>query len=324
MKRLVLFIFISVLSESAFSDCATADMSLLGFTPSVVDFTVGSTVTVDYQTSHDPFTGTDNCYYFAYMDYGAASSWTTRYLTHTTSGATIPFNVYSLASTTNPSRVRLTGDASSNTHVIAGPPDVFTPSGSTVTNTNTFYAKIGTLPAVLAPGIYTESLIFRVAARLTNPLSSDWGAWPVVLSRGVQFMYQVEKELSLSIVATGGIFDPLSTAKLMSFGELESFEVRSADVIIKTNVGYRLKASSSNEGAMEHSSGASIAYVLRASGSPVNLIGSSSSPVLISSSASNSPPLGFTVPIEIEVGTVTGNEPGGEYADTLSLSIEAF
>ncbi len=324
MKKFILFLFVSVVSQSALSDCLTADMSLIGFTPSVVDFTVGSTVTLDYQTSHDPFTGTENCYYFAYMDYGAASSWTTRYLTHTTSGATIPFNVYSLASTVDASRIRLTGDAAANMHVVYAAPLRFSPSGSTVTNTNTFYAKIGTLPAVLAPGIYTESLIFRVAARLTNPPASDWATWPVVLSRGVQFMYQVEKELSLSIVASGGVFDPLATAKLMSFGEIESSELRTVDVIIKTNVGYRLKVSSTNEGSMEHSSGASIPYILRASGSVVNLIGSSASPVLISSSAANSPPLGFTVPVEIEVGIVTGSEPGGEYTDTISLSIEAF
>ncbi len=74
MRKIIIFLFISVISKSALSDCLTADMSLIGFTPSVIDFTVGSTVTLDYQTSHDPFTGTENCHYFAYMDYGAASS----------------------------------------------------------------------------------------------------------------------------------------------------------------------------------------------------------------------------------------------------------
>ena len=323
MKKIILFLLVGFISRSAFSDCTAGDMSLLGFTPSVVDFTVGSTVTMDYQTSHGPFTGAAHCYYFAYMDYGGASSWTTRYLTHITSGATIPFNVYSLASVASGSIVRLVGDVSSNIQVVYNTPERFSPSASTVTNTNTFYAKLGTLPAVLAPGIYTESLIFRVTARLSSPPSSDWGAWPVVLSRGVQFVYQVEKDLSLSLVASGGVFDPFSTAKLMSFGELDSFEMRTAD-IIQTNVGYRLKVSSVNDGTMKHSSSIAIPYTMRASGVAVNLVGSSISPVQVSSSVLNSPSLGFVIPLEIEVGAVTGTEPGGEYSDVISFSIEAF
>lgn len=323
-SKIILIVFLSLSAAEALADCTPADMIFLGFTPSVIDFTTASTVTVNYQISHVPFSGVARCYYFGFMDYGSGSSWTTRYLTHSTSGATIPFNVHSDVAMTNVSRVRLAGDATQNQHVVYTSPLFFNPSGSSVTNTNIFHAKLGTLPGVLAPGLYTESLIFRVAARLTSPPLGDWVTWPVSLSRAVQFVYKVEKELSLSLVATGGVFDPLSTAKVMSFGELEAFEIRTADVIVKTNVGYRLKVSSVNDGQMIHSSGASVPYTLKASGSLINLIGSSSSPVVVSASAANSPPLGFLVPMELGVGAVTGNELGGEYSDILSLSIEAF
>lgn len=322
--KFIYFFILTLCTVNAYADCTAADMSLQGFVPSVVDFTSASTITVDFQTSHAPFTGAARCYYFGYLDYGGAASWTTRYMTNTTTGTTIPFNVYSRPSTINNSRVRIPSDANANRHVIYQAPRFFNPSASTVTNTNSFYAKLGTLPAVLEPGIYTEALVFRVAARLSSPPAGDWPVWPIPLSRAIQFMYQVEKELSLSIVASGGVFDPLSTAKLMSFGELETGEVRSADIIVQTNVGYRLKASSVNDGELKHSSGAGIDYSLRVLGANVSLVGSSTSPVQVSASSSNSPALGFIVPLEVEIGAVTGNEPGGDYSDVLSISIEAF
>ncbi len=325
-KHIVISILsISFFVQGALADCTPADMSFLGFTPTIIDFSTATSINVNYQISHGPFTGAQRCYYFAFTDYGAAANWTTRYLTHSTTGTTIPFNVYSRSTFGNGARIRLPVDATQNRHVVYTSPRFFNPSGSAVTNTNVLYARMGALPVVLEPGLYTESLIFRVAARLTNPPAGDWAIWPVVLSRAVQFVYRVEKELSLSIVATGDVFDPFSTAKLMSFGELDPAETRVADVIVKTNVGYRLKASSRNDGFLKHlASGGTIAYIFRAAGLPVNLVGSSSSPVVISSSVSNSPPVGFLIPVEVEIGAVTGTELEGEYIDVLSLSIEAF
>jgi hypothetical protein len=325
MNKNILVMFSTMLfSLNLWADCTSSDMSLLGFVPSVIDFNTSNSVTTDFQVSHSAFTGVERCYFFGFVDYGSALNWSTRYLTHTTSGTTIPFNVYSSGTFTNNSRVRLASDAANNRHVMYESPLFFNPSGTTQTLTRSFYSLLGALPTNLPPGLYTESLIFRVGARLTNPPFSDYVTFPFVLSRAVQFIYNVDKELSLSLVATGGVFDPFSTSRLLSFGELESGESRTADIIIKTNVGYRLRASSQNNGRMQHSSGAIVNYNLLVSGAVVNLAGSAGSPALISSNASNSPALGFTLPLQVEVGSLTGAEPGGDYTDSIRFTIEAF
>lgn len=322
-----LFLILTVAAWLPFkshADCLSTDMALVGFIPSIVDFNSANAVTSDFQISHEPFTGTERCYFFAFVDYGSAVNWSNRYLTHAASGTTIPFNVYSSGTFANNSRVRLASDASVDQHVMFEAPQFFAPSGTAQTLTKSFYSLLGSLPTNLPPGLYTESLIFRVAARLTSPPSSDYLSFPVVLSRAIQFVYQVNKELSFSLVATGGVFDPFSTSRLLSFGELESGESRTADAIIQTNVGYRLLASSANDGQMRHSSGVGIGYSLRVSGTPVSLAGSSGAPVLVSSNPSNSPALGFVLPLEVTVGTLTGAEPGGDYTDSVNFTIEAF
>lgn len=324
-KKTVLAIFLNLFFCSVtYADCLSSDMSLLGFVPSVIDFNSSSSVTTDFQVSHSAFTGVERCYFFGFVDYGSALNWSNRYLTHTSSGATIPFNVYSSGTFTNNSRVRLAADAASNRHVMFEAPLFFNPSGTTQTLTRSFFSLLGALPTNLPPGLYTESLIFRVAARLTNPPASDYVSFPIVLSRAVQFIYNVDKELSFSLVATGGVFDPFSTSRLLSFGELESGESRTADIIIRTNVGYRLRASSLNNGKMQHASGTDVDYSLRILGSVVNLAGSSGSPILASSNPSNSPALGFILPLEVQVGSLTGAEPGGDYTDSIRFTIEAF
>ena len=299
-------------------------MSLVGFVPSVVDFTSSTSVTTDFQVSHAAFVGVEPCFFFGFVDYGSANNWATRYLTHTTSSARIPFNVFSVASFANDARVRLPEDASNDNHVMFEAPRFFTPSGFTQTLTRSFYNQLGALPANLPPGLYTESLIFRAASRLTNPPVSDYIAFPTVLSRAIQFIYIVEKELSFSLVASGGVFDPFSTSRLMSFGDLETGEARTADIIIRTNVGYRLRAASSNDGKLSHSSGSTVSYTLRVSGSEVSLLGSSGAPAVVSSNPASSPSLGFVLPLEVEIGNITGAEPGGDYTDSIRFTIEAF
>jgi len=325
MKFFILNLSLSLaLCSVTWADCLSSDMSLIGFIPSVIDFNTSASVTTDFQVSHAAFTGVERCYFFGFVDYGSALNWSTRYLTHTTSGATIPFNVYSSGTFTNNSRVRLASDAANDSHVMFESPLFFNPAGTTQTLSRSFYNLLGTLPTNLPPGLYTESLIFRIGARLTNPPAGDYATFPTVLSRAVQFIYEVEKELSFSLVATGGVFDPFSTSRLLSFGELESGESRTADIIIKTNVGYRLQASSENNGRMQHSSGATVDYSLSVSGTNVSLAGSSGTPVLISSNSTSSPTLGFVLPLVVEVGSLTGAEPGGDYTDSVRFTIEAF
>lgn len=301
-------------------------MSFLGFLPSVVTLEPGVVTAVDYQISHAGFIGTDPCYYFAFIDYGGANTWLSRNLRHLTSPDLIGFNVYSSPSAFAGTEIRLATDATSNQHVLYNAPQFFPVSGSSQVNTNQMYVLMPTVGPGLAPGIYSESLIFRVAARPINPPAGDWSIWPVVLSRAVQVRYQIAKDLYFSLVASGDVFDSNSTSMLMTFGDMRQVSTRQADVIIQTNVGYKLYVSSKNNGKLIHnqSPAHSVSYIFTLAGTDFNLAGSLSLPLLVSQNANPSTPFGYILPLQIELQAITGSEAGGDYSDQINFYIEAF
>lgn len=319
------YILMLVFSIDAFADCRAQDINLLNFTPSVINFNTNTQTTVTYSISHAPFyEGVRRCFFFGTADYGTANTWTARSLKRIGGGATIPYNVYSNSNYANNRILRVPSDASSQQHVVYYRP-FFRRANTTVTLTKEFFAQLGTVPVGIAPGTYTDSLVFSIYADTFRLDPADFIYWPLVAVRAIQFIYTVPKELDLAIVSSGQTFDLSATAMMMSFGELESGEARVASVLVKTNVGYRLFASSSNQGNLRHiSSAAQVPYTLLVSGAPVSLVGSNNSPVELSSSATSSSTAGFEIPIEVQIGTLTGSEEGGDYSDLLYLSIEAF
>lgn len=310
----------------SFCDCLPSDMSIANVSPGVVDFRQTNQVSVSFQVFHAAFTGTQDCYYFGEFDYGIGLSFASRNLTNvSSSSSTIPFNVYSNAVIDPNNVVRLAQDASIDSHVVYSLPP-FTPSGSPQFQTRTFVAELGAVPVNAPPGLYTESLVLGLRARLTNPPAGDYSSFNITASRGIQFIYEIPRLLNISIVNSGGAFDATSTGRLMSFDRLTAGESSTASIVIETNVGYRLLASSQNDGVLVHTNApaSTISYDFLASGAPVGLLGSSATPVVVSTSASSSPAAGFDIPIEVRIGSLTGAELGGTYRDSISFNIEAF
>ncbi len=159
----------------------------------------------------------------------------------------------------------------------------------------------------------------------SNRSLSGLYSWPLAVTRPIQFIFRIKKKLDVSIVANGGVFDPLATAKVMNFGDLVALETQTADVLVNSNVGYRLSFSSRNEGRLKHSEfSVFVPYTLSVSGAQVNLVSSNSNPVVVSSAPGMSPPGGFVVPLNIQIGNLSGGETGGTYTDVVQLNIEAF
>lgn len=326
MKTSRFFIFMFLLySSGALSDCLPADMSITGVSPGVIDFRQTNQVNVTYQIFHAGFTGAQDCYFFNDFDYGTSASFVSRNLVNVSSvSSTIPFNVYSSSLIDPNNIVRLAEDASIDNHVIFSLPP-FTPSPTPQSQTRNFIAELGSVPVNSPPGLYTESLVFRLRARLTSPPASDYSSFPITATRAIQFIYEIPRTLNISLVSSGGSFDPTATGRLMSFDILTAGEASVASLFVETNVGYRLFASSQNNGLLSHTTASStVPYEFRVNGGAVSLLGSSTLPVLISSDAASSPAGGFQVPLEIVIGTMTGAELGGTYRDAISLNIEAF
>lgn len=316
--------FFLILTFKAYADCGNNDFSVSSVFPTIVDFTDTNQVSVNFTITLQPFTGgnTRDCFFYSYFNYGFyGTSFTNRNLRHETTSDTITFNVYSDSSYTTNSIIRLDSEASSDSHVILNPP-YFPYSGTVQSLTKTFFAQLDAVPINSPAGVYSELLTLNIASR--RRLNNFYN-WALRTTRPIQFIYRIDKTLDISLSSSGGVFDPLATARLMNFGELDSFETQTAEVLINTNVGYRLSLSSQNNGSLRHSDFPdTVAYVFSVSGAPVSLAGSSTNPVVVSSSPGISPPGGFSVPLSVQIGSLTGGEPGGQYSDIVQFNIEAF
>lgn len=327
MKSLILKIFLlkAIFVSFSYADCDPGNISILSLSPSVIDFRLSNQVITTFQITHQPFTGSNNCYYFNDLSYGAAASFLNRELNNiTTAGNTINFNTYSALPVNNNTIIRLAEEATQNSHVIYQNTP-FSPSASTQVQSRTFISELGTIPVNSPPGIYTESLIFRLRSRDSFPPAGDYSSFQVSDTRAVQLIYEIPKVLDISLVNSGDSFDENQTSKLMSFTNLQTGNSMTASVIIQTNVGYRLILSSTNDGLMQHNStSATIPYTMTVSGSIINLGSSSTIPVEVSSQAGSSPSAGFTIPLNVTIGTIVGNEIGGRYSDIIAMTIQAF
>lgn len=307
----------------ASADCNRGDLQITNINPFVVDFTATSSQNINFQVTHPPFTGSVDCEYLGVINYGIASSYPNRVLTESLSGDTISFNTYKNAPASAANIIRDQFDATTTDHYIYFP--IFSPSGSSQTNSHTFLAQVGSIPSSISPGIYTEALVLKIVARPTSSPSGSFYDWPVVAETALQFQYSKERILNVAIVNTGASHNSFDQSQLMNFGKLSTGKSLSADITIETNVGYRLFLSSANDGQLIHeSSSLSIPYEMTLSGSTINLTGSSSTPVVASSNANPSPPGSYRLPLTITVGTMSGTELGGLYSDIITTTIEAF
>jgi spore coat protein U-like protein len=142
--------------------------------------------------------------------------------------------------------------------------------------------------------------------------------------REITLSFIVAKFTSISLVDSGGLYDPAQTSKTLDFGELTTGEELGFDIRIVSNSGYRLKISSSNNGSLKLANSldtaGNITYQFYANGSLIGLDHSGSSPVTIASGGGVTSPQGAQVPIRVVIGNVDSTKLPGSYQDYLTLT----
>ena len=321
-KLVFLNIIFLIMSLEVFADCKRADIQITNANPFLVNFNIAQTQPVSLTITHAPFTGSRRCVYAVVFNYGRANNFSNRRLENFSLDL-LSFNVHKNLPVSNANILRDQIDVTNNNQILITP--YFNPSGSTQSQIKTFYAQLPSIPINLNPGVYLDSLIAKVVARPVDDSTSGVQTWPVVAERALSFIYQKPAILDLSIVDTGQSFDSFDKSQLMSFGKLATGLTQSADVMIDTNVGYRLYLSSTNDGVLSHRIATdTIPYTMTLNGNLVNLAGSSLSPVNVINQPLTSPAGGYRLPIIVTVGTMTNTEQGGSYFDTLIFRAEAF
>lgn len=322
-RRMAFFAMVSLfMVRLSYADCTRSDIQIAGLNPSLVNFNSNLNQTINIDINHGPFADTRTCVYAVVIDYGRGTNYGDRRMANFMSDILL-FNVHKDFPATSSNIIRNQQDVTSNSQVLITP--YFNPQPTSQTHTKTFVATVPSVPTNLNPGTYLESLVIKVVARPTDDTTSGIISWPTVAETAIGFVYIKPAILEISIVDSGQPINNMDKSQLMSFGKLTPGLTQSADVMIDTNVGYRLFVSSINQGEMAHQTSTDrIPYVLNFNGSDINLVGSDSVPVNLVNNPTPSPAGGYRHPVTVTIGAMTQNEQAGVYSDTVIFRVEAF
>ncbi|WP_372652671.1 spore coat protein U domain-containing protein [Halobacteriovorax sp.] len=159
---------------------------------------------------------------------------------------------------------------------------------------------------VLQNGLYTDTTQIQVYPRGNN---SGGG------SRNLTTNLNVQSDINISLVGRGGQYDENQTSYSLDFGTMSAGKVRSFDLIVKSNTGYRINVSSEYDGSLAHNdqSNYKVGYNFGVNGSDMSLVGSKSSPKQIYSSNSASQN-GQVIEVDITLLNTSG-KLSGSYTD---------
>ena len=315
MKILIFFLLASFYALP----CTRGNVTIGGFNPPSVDFTNTATETISFNVTHAA--PTTDCIVLVVAEYGNASTWTDRFM-QITAVDTIDFNIHKQLPTAADNIIRDQADLTSTNQLIF--PPIFSAGAGSTTNSVSYVAELGAIPPAATPGLYTEAIVLKLLAE-PLPISQPVQNWDIIHERALSYNYYIAPAINVVIVNTGAAYDQFSKGYMMNFGELQSGESQAADVLIQTNVGYRLSVSSLNDGNMVNlnSPANTVGYSFTANGTPINLAGSSGSPVNISNDPNPHVGDGFRIPITTTVDALT-NPLSGAYQDTITFIVEAF
>lgn len=134
---------------------------------------------------------------------------------------------------------------------------------------------------------------------------------------------QTQASMNLSIVPEGANYNGSSTSATLDFGTLTQNEELGADLIVKSNIGYRVRVGSNQNGNLKHSNqNVYIPYQFRFAGSIVNLNGTNGNPTSVVTVPGGSAASGDRYNMRIRIGNPQG-KPFGNYSDFITVSIQS-
>lgn len=301
------FILISALSFSVSADECT-NMQLQP-TNTVYNFTSGYTVNPSVVVKAN--TNPGGCNFFLTVSYGGGGSFANRRLFF--AGNPWPVRITKDSAGTN--HLKTLAQATSNNDIVPGVLPAF--SGSDTQVTVNFWAELLNVYASRPAGYYADSFVVSLykGTLASNSLQGTFN-----LTLGVNAV----KTVDISIVPTGGSFNLADTTEVLNFGQLLQGTTRSADVILKYNAGYILKASSLNNSRLKHATlNSYVPYTITFAGSTVNLTNSAVTPVTINQGTGTSPANGTIYNTVVTIGNFPSNQSNGSYADTITLTVQS-
>lgn len=140
-----------------------------------------------------------------------------------------------------------------------------------------------------------------------------------------QLVINVQKRVNvaLSIVPEGANFTHGSSQAVLDFGRMTTGKELGADLIIKSNIGYRIQMSSQNDGQLKHvTKNEYIPYTFFFSGNSRSLSGTSSNPISLTHKNYSSIAAGDRYNMRFRVGNIS-NKPFGQYSDNITITVQS-
>lgn len=248
----------------------------------------------------------DACDYFIAISKGQSSNWDREVYN---GNFTIPFNTYSNNGYSD--ILKDIPEITSPEETIIGS---FSDKGKTKDKAD-YYVSLRTLSGNEPPGIYQDNLILKIYKGTYN------GSYTLENSTSVTYQYLVNSTASLSLVNLGAPHDPNAGPRNVNFGTLTSGKIHNFDMTVMSNNDYDVYFSSLNDGRIKHlSTNSFVDYTLIMNGGPINLQGSSTTPVLAVSGIAPTPPGGNRYNGQITIGII-GNQIAGIHNDVVTVTL---
>jgi spore coat protein U-like protein len=173
--------------------------------------------------------------------------------------------------------------------------------------------SLATTPLLAAAGIYTDNIVVN-AYEGNDP--SIYVA-PADASASFNLAMTIEKQINLSFVDLGGIFQENTTTKSIDFGRLVPNQVSRFNMALRTNAGFSVTVVSTNNGRFKHNiQNSYVPYEMFVNNVLVDVTGVV--PVVTGSGQTSLS--GLVYPIKVVVGTVGTLALAGNYSDTLTVT----
>lgn len=257
------------------------------------------------------------CDFWVGITKGGAASAATRRMT--TGTAQLPYQVYKTNALVNILKDSSDAPITTADEVITGG----FPAGTNLTQVLQYFFDIpssGSMsPTIAKSGSYTDTYTLNVyeGSDPTVP-----GPVPVT-SAVVIVTTTVSKIIKLSLVPQGGIFDDASLNRNISFGVLSPGQSSSFDARVRTNAGFVLSFSSTNNGKMKPPAiptSAGVPYSFYVNGGLLDMSNSAAVPVTIPAIPGATPVQGLAYPIRIVIGSFAATTIGGAQEDNITIT----
>lgn len=176
--------------------------------------------------------------------------------------------------------------------------------------------SLATTPTLVSAGTFVDTYVVNLYE------GSDPMAFVTpVDSANITFTVNVDKMINLSLVDSGGSFNVAATSRNVNFGTLQEGLAAYFDLRVRTNAGFSITFSSTNDGRMKHPTKNSyVPYSFYANAALLNLTGSSSTPVTGLSGSGQTSLSGLAYPIRIVVGSLSGGVVSGTHQDDITIT----